>query len=573
MIPGGAPLASTPLASIFGGATPGAVVLPSVIAGQSNEPGVWLVDIVVTPSPLSGPPPVGILPLAMAPVASPDRPGAVPAAAVPVLRVSDRGWIGEPADSVAPNAAYPGRLVEPPALEAVVPIYPDAERRLAVSAGELRLANGDGALDGLAGDWSVAGRPVALRRGPHRRPAHAPFAEMVPVASLRASAAAVGTSTLALPLRPAAADLDLPACNAYTGGGGAEGPAGLAGQTKPRLYGRKRNLPPVLVDPGLLLYQLHDGPVQVIDAVRDRGVPLTNAGDLASYAALAGAAVSAGTYQTCLAAGLFRVGATPSLLTADAQGDNAAATGGYNAGTVASIARKLLTGLGGVATFTPERWSWPSGEAGLFLTGGTVADAMTALAGGVAGWWGTDASGAYQGGQLAAPEALPVSLYLEPSMLAAPPEELGTPRAPWWRVRVGARAFGVTQAAEQLAGSVSAADRQLYGQPYTLATAFDAAVASTFPLAEDAAPVVSAFDLVADAQSLADQLLALFKRPRRMFQVQMRPGAGGLAWPTLQLGACVSLRWPQRQALASGRVLLVVGVSSRGDATTLTLWG
>lgn len=573
MIPGGAPLASTPLAALFGGASAVAVALPPVVSAQSNERGVWLADIVVTPSPLSGPAPVGILPLAMAPVAAPDRPGAVAGAAVPVLRVSDRGWIGEPSDSIAPNAAYPGRLVEPPALEAVVPIYPDAERRLAVSAGELRLANGDGALDGLAGDWSVAGRTVTLRRGPHRRPVTAPFAEMVAVASLRASAAAVGTDTLALPLRPAAADLDVPACNAYTGAGGAEGPATLAGQNKPRLYGRRRNVAPILVEPGLLLYQLHDGPMQAIDAVRDRGVALTNAGDLASYAALAGAAVSAGTYRTCLAAGLFRVGATPSLLTADAQGDNAAGTGGYNAGTATSIARKLLSGLAGVSSWVPERWTWPTGEAGLYLTGGTIADAMTALAGGVAGWWGTDASGAYQGGQLAAPEALPVSLYLEPFMFAAPPEELGTPRAPWWRVRVGARALGVTQSAEQLAGSVTAADRQLYGQPYTLATAFDAAVSASFPLAEDAPPVVSAFDLVSDAQSLADQLLALFKRPRRMFQVRMRPGAGGIAWPTLQLGACVSLRWPQRQALASGRALLVVGVSSRGDAATLTLWG
>lgn len=573
MIPAGAPLAAAPIGALLAGATAAAVVAVPPVRTQSAEPGVWLAEIIITPGPNAGPPPVTYLPLGMAPIASPDRPGAMPGAAVPVLRVSDRGWIGEPEDSIAPNAAYLGRLVEPPALEASLPLYPDAERRLALSVGELRLANGDGALDALAGDWTIAGRSVTLRRGAHRRPRHAPFSEMVPVAVLRAAAAAVGTDALALALRPVAADLEGPACATYTGAGGAEGPAALAGQNKPRLYGRRRNVAPVLVDPGLLLHQLNDGPMQAIDAVRDRGVPLTNAGDLASYAALAGATVAAGTYRTCLAAGLFRVGATPSLLTADAQGDNAAATGGYNTGSATSIARKLLAGLAGVSGFAAERWAWPAGECGLYLTGGAIAEAMSALASGIGGWWGADPAGGYQGGQLAAPESLPVALYLEPSMLAAPPEEIGTPRAPWWRVRVGARALGRLQAGEELAGSVSAADRQLYGQAYQAAVAFDPATFAAYPLAEDGPPLVSAFDLVGDAQSLAAQLLELCKRPRRLFQVPMRPGAGGYAWPTLQLGACVSLRWPQRQALASGRALIVAGVSARGDAATLTLWG
>ena len=283
--------------------------------------------------------------------------------------------------------------------------------------------------------------------------------------------------------------------------------------------------------------------------------------------------VASGTYQTCLAAGLFRVGAIPALLTCDAQGDNAAATGGYNTGSATAIARKLIGGLGGVPGFAVERFAWPAGECGLYLSGGTIADAMTALASGVGCWWGTDPSGNYQGGQLAAPEGLPVQLYLEPSMLAAPPEEIGTPRAPWYRARVGARAWGRVLASEDLAGSVTAANQQIWGQPYTLAVSFDAAVQTSYPLAEDGPILTSAFDLVGDAQSLADSMMALFKRPRRLFQVQMRPGAGGYAWPTIAPGTCVSLRWPRQRSLASGRALLVVGVSARGDAATLTLWG
>jgi hypothetical protein len=571
MIPGATPLAAVALGSLLANAAPPATVSPPPIQTQTTEPGVWLAEIVVQPSVLSGPAPVQLLPLAMVPIATPDRPGAVVAAAQPVLRVSDRGWIGEPDDSIAPNVSYASRMIEPPALEATLPLYPDADRRLVLAVGELRLANGDAALDRLAGDWTVAGRPVTLRRGPHRRPLHAPFTEMVTVATLRAAAAAMGTDTLSLPLRPAAADLDASVCPLYAGSGGAEGPSSLGGQTKPLLFGRKYNVEPVLVDPGLLLYQLHAGPVRAIDAVRDRGVALGFAGNLASDAALAGAVVAAGSYQTCLAAGLFRIGSPPSLITADAQGDSAAETGGYNTGSAASIARKLLA-RGGIG-FDVTRWAWPVGECGLALRGGTIAEALNAIAGGVFGWWGSDASGVWQGGQLTAPESQPIALYIEPWMLAAPPEEIGTPRAPWYRARVAARVLGRTQEGEQLAGAVTTAGREFYGRASTVATAYDTAASLAYPLAEDGPVLLSAFDLVADAQSLAGQILALTKRPRRLFQVRMRPGAAGYAWPTLRLGACVSLRWPQRQALASGRVLIVTGVSARGDATTLTLWG
>jgi hypothetical protein len=67
--------------------------------------------------------------------------------------------------------------------------------------------------------------------------------------------------------------------------------------------------------------------------------------------------------------------------------------------------------------------------------------------------------------------------------------------------------------------------------------------------------------------------LAIFGKPRRLFLARLRAGAAGYCWPTCQLGACLALRWPQHRALATGRPLIVQGVSARGDATTLTLWG
>ena len=213
------------------------------------------------------------------------------------------------------------------------------------------------------------------------------------------------------------------------------------------------------------------------------------------------------------------------------------------------------------------------GEAGLWLRGGTVEAALEALAVGVFGWWGTDTDGAYQGGQLTPPEDQVPGLTIEPWMLAAPPEAIGPPRPPWWRVRIGYQALGRIQTDEQLAPAVSATDRDAYGKASRTAPALDAGISAAYPSAVDGPDILSVFDLAADAQPLADQLLAVFGRPRRMFQARIRSGAGGFSWPTMQLGACVALRWPQHRALAAGRPLIVQGVSARGDATTLTLWG
>ena len=269
------PLCAVPLTARWDGiaSLPSGAVFP--LQAQTIGEQVWLVEIgAQTDGAGSGVAPGGLVGLAIAPLAAPDWPADV-ASEAPVIRVSDRGWIGEPWDTVAPNTPYPPRLAEPVALEASLPIYPDTVRRLAVTTGEVRLLNGDGQLDALAGDWAVAGQTVTLHRGPHWRPLHAPLAAFVRIATLRAAGAAVGTSRLAIPLRPAAAALDVPVCATYAGSGGAEGPATLTGQFKPRLYGLKRNVDPVLVDPGLLLFQVHDGSIDSILAVRDRGVALT----------------------------------------------------------------------------------------------------------------------------------------------------------------------------------------------------------------------------------------------------------------------------------------------------------
>ncbi|MBU8544000.1 MULTISPECIES: hypothetical protein [Roseomonadaceae] len=564
-----APLAAAPLAALWTQATPQAVAVlaPADLVGGEA---VWMLLLGVsgatgTPAPA----PLGMM--AGAPLAAPDRPADVPSDA-PEIRVSDRGWIGEPDDLAAPNLIWAARMMEPPALEFTLPVLPESARRRVATAGEVLLANGDGALDYLAGDWRVGGQPVTLLRGPHRRPRHAPFAEFVEVARLRARGAASGTSRLALPLRDPGADLSVPLAPLYAGAGGAEGGSDLAGAPKPVLYGIKRRIEPVLVDPARYIYQIHDGAIEEVIAVRDRGAPLTDVGDSLSYAALESFVPGAGEFRTCRSAGMVRVepaGADGvSLLTVDARG--ATAFGGYSAGTPASIARKLLLGPGGLsaAALVQDAFgAWPVGEAGLYLIGGTVAEAMDALAAGVAGWWGADRMGRYDGGQATAPEGMGAAWVIQPWMLRAPPEEAGTPDAPRWRTTVGYAAPGRVMRAEDLAGSVSTADRDAWGKEFQPAVAFDATVRATYPQADEAPNLISVFDQEGDAAALATQLQGLHGVPRRTWRVALN--RAGLA---VQPGTALRLIWP-RHGLTSGRTLLARGISIRGDRAELLLWG
>jgi hypothetical protein len=563
-----APLAATALAGWWQQAAPIATPLVQpgdLVAGDV----VWLLQLGVAAAPATAArAPIGLL--AGAPLAAADRPADLPVVA-PIIRVSDRGWIGEPDDAAAPNLAYPARLLEPPALEYALPVLPEGARRRSFVAGEVLLANGDGALDSLAGNWAVGGQPATLLRGPHRRPYHAPLASFVTIALLRAAGAASGTTRLRLGLRDAAADLSVPLSALYAGTGGTEGAATLAGQPKPMLYGLRRAVEPVLIDAARSIYQIHAGPIAAVLAVRDRGIDFAAGGDNASYAALAAGTASPGGFITCLAEGLVRVepaSGSISLLTIDARGD--ASGTGYSAGTPASIARKLLTGPGGLssAAIAADAFAaWPVGEAGLHRRGGSVAEALDALCGGLAAWWGADRLGRITGGQVEPPEALAPLWDVQPWMLRAPPEEAELPAPPRWRSVVGFRALGRVLTGEDLAGSVSATDRALWGQPHQSVAQADLDILAAYRQAEQAPELISVFDLEADATALALRLQALHGVPRRDWRVALN--RCGLA---IEPGQPVRLTWP-RHGLAQGRVLIARSVSIRGDRTEALLWG
>jgi len=76
----------------------------------------------------------------------------------------------------------------------------------------------------------------------------------------------------------------------------------LLGLPKPLVFGKVRNITPVLLDPVDLVYQVHDGAINDVTAVYDRGVPLTK---VTTSPGLGEYLVSAGN-------GTFQLGGAPA---------------------------------------------------------------------------------------------------------------------------------------------------------------------------------------------------------------------------------------------------------------------
>lgn len=538
-------------------------------ASAAIEESVWLIEINPDPEGVGDPRPPQLFMPSGTPMASLNTEGSSVATA-PTIVASDRGWVQEPGDSGA-IAVYPPRMLEPPAVERFIPVYPGEGRRAQVEAGELRFTNVDGALDTIAGEWAVAGRKVKLTRAPHRRPTHAPRSTWVEVASLRASEAFEGTDTLRMPLRSAAADLQIAANDLYDGTGGTEGSTEMEGVAKPRVFGFVRNMQPVLMDAANRIYQIHDGALHEIVDVRDGGLPLILKEDEDSYASLVADSPSTGKYTSFKAGGYIKLHDDPIFLTVDARGET---DGGY-VSTASHVAAQILRVIGGVASATASSFAaWPQSEVGILVREGTAEDAMNKLAVGLgAAWWGANTLGQFEGNVISAPSATSSTITIEPYMQINAPEETSGSTPPWWRIRVAYQEIEVTQEGGDLAGSASTAVQEFYSRKRRFAVASDITVKTRYPLAVDGPELPGVLESKTAASTLAQSLLDIYKVPRRTWSVRVGPRAGGINWWSIPIGTTVTLKWPGIPTLANGKAFLVRGISARGDYAELELWG
>lgn len=462
------------------------------------------------------------------------------------------GYATEPTDT-PPSQPFKGVLQS---FEFTRSIVQGDIGQFATGTGRLTISNADADYDFLPLSYAIDGRPITIRVG---RPDRA-YAETMPLAKLTASGWNIDTDQISIDLEDLSYKLEVPMQpNTYGGSGGADGGTDLAGKRKPLVFGNARNISPVLLVPNLLIYQAHDGAMQSIDAVYDRGVALTPAGEVADYAALAATSVSAGQFKTCLAAGLFKLGSSPSgTVTADVKGD---ATDGYLVRTADIVRwalrhRTVLSDPGdlSVASFDQVNAVQPA-PIDYFLGPDdnlTVAAFIQAIMGGIGGWGGHRLDGTFEVRIFQAPSGAPVASFTRDDMIVdikrePLPEAYRPPR---WRWRVPyARCWTVQT---DLAGAVTATRKAFVAEPYRLAEATSSTILTDHPFAQDRDPVQSYFSNASDAAAEATRLINLFKTTRAIYRMTLARRA-----LRREMGDVIEVTHP-RFDLRSGRVMTIL---------------
>ncbi len=204
-----------------------------------------------------------------------------------------------------------------------------------ISIGELVIQNADGVHDAWA-DYAFDGREVRCYIGQATYTNIGQFTRYLTCVAegmeFRQTETADGVSDqIVLRLMDKLALLDeLLQPSVYAGsnaaGNGFEGDANLADVPKPLAFGLVTNVTPKPINPNKLLYQYHDGPA-VVMAVYEGGAAITAGNDYPGQEMLVAASTAAGTYDTCIAAGMFKLGSSPTLaITCDAARDVSVST-------------------------------------------------------------------------------------------------------------------------------------------------------------------------------------------------------------------------------------------------------
>lgn len=489
------------------------------------------------------------------------------------LFYSDTGYIS-PSYGANADIWFEGRVTQPLRMTWMLPVVPEADRRVALEVTGLELINADGAMDTLVDRFDIAGRACTVLFG---LKSYA-FPDFTPIWSGRALRWSRDLSKLTIDARDSGYLLDVPLQTAfYDGSGGLNGTSALTNKPRPMCFGKCRNVTPQAVDPVNLVYQVHTRTIAGVDAVYDKGVALASTADYASYAALTAAVLAGGTYATCLAQGLVRLGSAPAGgVTMDVRGD---AQGGY-VSTTAAIARRLLTDFAGVSaaaldtaafaifdTAVPGVIGWCQGSDQTIQ----VSDALSQLMGHCSAWWGALTDGRFTIGRVEAPSESGLTEEFQAYDIVDveiidPPDGAMPPR---FRQRVGYQRNWTVQQPSELAGGVTAANVLALGQAYLVSVQANNNTQSDFLLAQDPPVLESLFDQAADAAAEATRLIGLLGVMRQA--VRVRVTAVGHRIPR---GSCVAVNAPR---INGGNRWLARYIGADIDAGSreidLILWG
>lgn len=362
----------------------------------------------------------------------------------------------------------------------------------------------------------------------------------------------------------------------YAGTGGLDGDSNVVGRSMPRLRGRAHNLTPVLIDSVNYVYQVSDGPGDIL-ALYEGGYAggISFGGYVTNIYAQAPAA---GTYivQTDRSGTWFRLGTKPVYtITVDAKGQFRSGAAPIN---VLDILRQfLLEDLLLPAVYIDPAWNpsstlapWPGGWFWDGSSGVTGKEAVTALLSGLGITLTPTRTGTLLPILLLAPVAgSNVVAELTPDIITAVTgDDLDSSLdPPTWRWRIGyAHNFTVQAAGSSLHPQITAAQQSFAAQQDRAAVWYSGQVKSRWRVPNDPDTISTALTRPDDAALVAQRHGALWGVKRKLWAISL-PQI--YAWQ-IELGDVVGITAPA-PGLEQGAIGLVVGEQIQAANQTVTL--
>lgn len=468
-------------------------------------------------------------------------------------RYSDEGYITKPSDTLA-NTAFPARAISPYETSRTIPIRDRFQPRTQRTIGDIILANTDGGLDTQATAESWDGREITVKLG---RPTF-DYTDFGTIFKGRTRSVSSDEQELKIALRDVAEEINKPVQDElFTC---ASSPCTALeelnlGRPKPISWGKCRYVEPVLINDATKRYKVHLGAVQAINTVYDQGTSVA----FTSYAS----------------SGEFTVTSAPAgLITATVQGCLDSSSPPVYVDTPSTVFRRVIdlyTDLVDpddldVSSFTTLETDVPY-TIGLFARDKiNTLDLLDAIMNSVAGYWTVTREGLIRVGRIQDPSPLSADEEFDDDDILS--IELRELQPPAWRVTVGYQRTWRTHSDGEIAG-VALGSKPTLTEKYRSVTSADESVKNTHAAARDMELSPTLLDEKADAQAIADTLLALHKESRELLYITVKTQPY-----ILDVGDVVQVT-SARFGLSAGKKFLVVGLreSALTNNVELSLWG
>jgi len=379
-------------------------------------------------------------------------------------------------------------------------------------------------------------------------------------------------TTLDIPLRDATYWAEKPYnTSVYAGTGGYNGPSSLSGVPVPIWRGVCNNITPVLVDPTNRIYQVNNAGWTMYNIYEGGAAVFANGGDVTD---LYTGTTAPGAVRTDQTHGYFQLGSVPvHQITLDGFGyfPSHGVIQSVPQIAKAMLVEDMLIPAANIdlTSFNTAATKYPY-VAGIYFGDGQTysgVDALAAVLGGMAAKLSINRTGQLSMFVLRAlPNTTLPKLALTPDNIVQITPKLlpNTLMPPPYRWRVGYQHNWTVQTSDLNTGSTTPDHKGFIAVTDRYASASSNTILNAYVRPNDHSPIGGGLANQSDAQTVANDMLALWTKDRKLFTVTVPVSIGII----LDLGDVVSVRFPAITSLINGPLGVIVAETfNGGDAT------